>query len=418
MSNNTETTSYHHPDAVGSLERNLQFQLMASSMAQDEDLKPPSFPAPSPKSRTILLFPNQGSQYVGMGRELLDFPQVKEMYSVASEILGYDVLEVSTNGPKELLDKPEVAHPAIMVASLAAVQKLIYNDPLCVRNCSTAAGYGLGELTALAFAGAFSFEDAVRVCKFRAAALSAVCEGSNGGLASLTYGADCRVKLCCIAAQTFCEKQNLPHAHCSIVGHHWSNSCVVAGSEEALDFLEKHKEELKLQNVRRHHNVEGPLHTPLMKPAAAALEKFLQTVSIREPVVPVISSADVKYYTLQGHVLKKLPLQLCSPIKWLQLLAKLYDRRSGVEFPLTFVCGPVSSNVRNNLPNYLKLAVTMYTLTAERNDKLQRSTMKNTKQQTHRYVGHHLNERLEWAQKAGWCYTLSITSSTRTQKKI
>ncbi|XP_018018043.1 probable malonyl-CoA-acyl carrier protein transacylase, mitochondrial [Hyalella azteca] len=348
-------SSFHAPEAVGYHERNLLFQLNASSLTQNEDSTTEPSKRPDPKTTSILLFPNQGSQYVGMAVPVLGVPSVQQMYEEASEVLGFDLLEVSLHGPKEKLDEPQVAHPAVLVASLAAAQKLLYDNPLAIRNCVTAGGYGLGELTALAFSGVFSFQDAVRVCQFRALAISAACEGTSGGLASVTYGAGCRLQLCCDAAVQFCARQQLPEAHCSVAAHHWSTCSVIAATEEALEFLEKYQQDLRLKSVRRLASVPGPLHSPLLRPASDALAKMLSGMSLKDPIVPVVSACDVKYYTRADHVLKKLPAQLKSAIKWQHTINKLYTRKSGRGFPQTYICGPgqtMSTEPGSRIPRY------------------------------------------------------------------
>ena len=119
-------------------------------------------PRVNPKETSLLLFPGQGSQFVGMGSKLLDYPNVADMYRLASKILGYDLLDVCLNGPKQKLNKTEYCQPAIMVTSLAAVEKLKNEKPWAIENCVSTAGYSVGEYSALVFAGSLSFEDGMQ----------------------------------------------------------------------------------------------------------------------------------------------------------------------------------------------------------------------------------------------------------------
>lgn len=96
---------------------------------------------------------------MGMGRSLLQYPNVKDMYDQASSILGYNLLTACLNGPKETLDRTSVCQPAILVTSLAALQKMKLTMPDAIASCSGTAGFSVGEITALAFAGSLSFED-------------------------------------------------------------------------------------------------------------------------------------------------------------------------------------------------------------------------------------------------------------------
>lgn len=117
-----------------------------------------SKPKYDPRDTSVILFPGQGSQYVGMGKDLLKFPMAKDLYELASYILGYDLLKLCLNGPKEKLDQTRYSQPAILVTSLAAVERLKEERPDAINNCVATAGFSLGELTALIFSGAIGFE--------------------------------------------------------------------------------------------------------------------------------------------------------------------------------------------------------------------------------------------------------------------
>lgn len=115
-------------------------------------------PKYDPRNTSVILFPGQGSQYVGMGKDLLKFPMAKDLYELASYILGYDLLKLCLNGPKEKLDQTRYSQPAVLVTSLASVERLKEERPGAIDNCVGTAGFSLGELTALIFAGAIGFE--------------------------------------------------------------------------------------------------------------------------------------------------------------------------------------------------------------------------------------------------------------------
>jgi len=115
-------------------------------------------PNVDPKETSILLFPGQGTQFVGMGKNLLVFPQVVEMFEAASEILKYNLLKLCLEGPKSKLDQTIYSQPAIFVCSLGAIEKLKEEQLSAIENCMAVAGYSIGEFAALTFAGCFSFE--------------------------------------------------------------------------------------------------------------------------------------------------------------------------------------------------------------------------------------------------------------------
>src|SRR3954464_13509105 len=119
-------------------------------------------------ARTAFLFPGQGAQYVGMAVGLCDaLPAARQLFTEASAILGYDLLEVCAKGPKERLDSTVVSQPAIYVASLAALESLRSQQPAVEAECVATAGLSLGEYTALAFAGVLTFADGLRLVKAR-----------------------------------------------------------------------------------------------------------------------------------------------------------------------------------------------------------------------------------------------------------
>ncbi|UYV66051.1 MCAT [Cordylochernes scorpioides] len=101
----------------------------------------------------------QGSQFVGMGKHLLEIPRVEEMFRVAKTILGYDLMDKCLHGPSKELNSTEICQPAVFVTSLAAVEKLREINPNAINHCVATAGFSVGEITALVFAGVLKFED-------------------------------------------------------------------------------------------------------------------------------------------------------------------------------------------------------------------------------------------------------------------
>lgn len=115
-------------------------------------------PVCDPRQTSIILFPGQGTQFVGMGKQLLEYPRVKVMYEHASSILGYDLLKLCLDGPKSSLSETQYCQPAVLVTSLACLEKLKHLNPDAASQCVAAAGFSVGEIAALTFAGTFSFE--------------------------------------------------------------------------------------------------------------------------------------------------------------------------------------------------------------------------------------------------------------------
>ena len=132
------------------------------------------------------LFPGQGAQTVGMGRDLCAaLPAAKALFDRASAVLGYDLLAVCTDGPAERLNATDVSQPAIFVASLAALEQLKATQPDLLNGVTATAGLSLGEYTALVFAGVMTFDDALRVVKARGSAMQAAAEATPGGMVAV-----------------------------------------------------------------------------------------------------------------------------------------------------------------------------------------------------------------------------------------
>ncbi|XP_050500956.1 probable malonyl-CoA-acyl carrier protein transacylase, mitochondrial [Diabrotica virgifera virgifera] len=124
----------------------------------------------------------------------------KDLFELANYILGYDLLKLCLQGPKDKLDQTKYCQPAVMVASLAAIEQLKEERPNAIANCMATAGFSLGQITALVFAGALGFERALQLVKIRGEAMQLAGEAYKGGMATVKYGPDSKLNQACIKA--------------------------------------------------------------------------------------------------------------------------------------------------------------------------------------------------------------------------
>ncbi|XP_067110720.1 malonyl-CoA-acyl carrier protein transacylase, mitochondrial [Osmerus mordax] len=292
-----------------------------------------------PYNCSVLLFPGQGSQFVGMGRGLLKYGTVKDMFAVAHKILGYDLLSMCLNGPAEELMKTVHCQPAIFVTSLAAVEKLNHENPRAIETCVAAAGFSVGEFAALVFSGAMDFAEALYAVKVRAEAMQKASELIPSGMLSVIGRPQAKYNYACLQAREHCLSLGIQHPVCSVANYLFPDGRVIAGHREALDFLQQNSRQLNFLRARP-LPVSGAFHTQLMELATEPLRDVLQQVEVRPPEISVYSNVDGKRYMHEGHVRKQLVKQLVSPVKWEQTLHEVYERTQGQSFPHTYEVGP------------------------------------------------------------------------------
>ncbi|KAI5617892.1 malonyl-CoA-acyl carrier protein transacylase, mitochondrial [Silurus asotus] len=293
----------------------------------------------TPGEVSVLLFPGQGSQFVGMGRGLLKYGTVKDMFTVAEKVLGYDLLSLCLNGPEEDLMKTVHCQPAVFVTSLAAVERLNHENPAAIENCVAAAGFSVGEFAALVFSGAMDFAEALFAVKVRAEAMQKASDATPSGMLSVIGRPQANYKHACLQAREHCLSLGIQNPVCSIANYLFPDGRVIAGHLTALDFLQKKSKQLHFARTKL-LPVSGAFHTELMESAVQPLSDVLNQVDVRRPEVAVHSNVDGKRYMQEKHVKRQLAKQLVSPVKWEQTLHEIYERTQGRDFPNTYEVGP------------------------------------------------------------------------------
>jgi len=299
-------------------------------------------PQVDPLTTSVILFPGQGAQYVGMAKQLVKYPNVLDMFDCASEILRYNLLDLCIHGPIDMLNMTVHSQAAVMVSSLAAVEKLRAQDVKMVENCVATAGFSVGEYAALVFAGAIEFEDAIKLLKIRGEAMQAASDLQKSGMMTAFLSTQTKIKYACACARDWCKKQEIGDAVCEVAIHLFPHCKVVAGHMEALKYLETNGADFGIKKVK-YIPVSGAFHTSLMLPAKKVLQKALRSTSIEAPLIPVHSNVDGKPYCTPDQIREKLAEQLSVPVAWEQTMHRIFEREKGTKFPNTFECGPGTS---------------------------------------------------------------------------
>jgi len=254
------------------------------------------------------LFPGQGAQFVGMARELTEtLPAAKALFDEAAEILGYDLLTLCVSGPAERLNETDVSQPAIFVTSLAALESVKASTPEVVLQATATAGLSLGEYTALVFAGAISFREALQVVKARGEAMQAAALATPGGMIAVLGMEPSEVAVLVSEARSVGTLE--------IANYLCPGNTVVSGALAALETFEQiclAKGGIRTARLA----VAGAFHTTLMKPADDKLAEALSKATITAPRIPVWSNVDAKPHIDPAEIRALLVKQVLSPVLW------------------------------------------------------------------------------------------------------
>lgn len=259
-----------------------------------------------------VLFPGQGSQFVGMGRDLFE-ARPELLGDRSDEILGWSLREMCLDGPEDELTRTEHAQPALFALGYALWDVL---SEMLSKAPAGAAGHSLGEYTALCAAGVFDYESALRVVARRGKAMAAAADQEDSGMAAL-LGADIGVAEA-IAAKRSSEGGRLQVANINAPGQ-----VVVAGSADDIAWL---TDNARSHGVRRAVplKVAGAFHSSFMEPAAAAVGEALQTLSISEPDFPVWSNTTAGRH-VRGEIASLLEKQVVSPVLFSESLVNMWN---------------------------------------------------------------------------------------------
>jgi [acyl-carrier-protein] S-malonyltransferase len=249
------------------------------------------------------VFPGQGSQVVGMGKDLYDgLDEIKRLYDSASEALGYDVAALSFNGPAEELNKTYRTQPCLLTASIAVYTAL----KLKSIHPSVAAGHSLGEYSALVAAGSLSFGDAVRITETRGKIMQkAVPEGV--GLMAAVLGMEGA------ALDALCR--NVSAGYVAVANYNCPGQLVVSGEKAAVEELTVKAKEAGAKRVLP-LSVSVPSHSGLMRDAADKFAEALKEFEIKDAEIPFVNNVAAKVISKAGEIRESLIRQLSMPVRW------------------------------------------------------------------------------------------------------
>lgn len=264
--------------------------------------------SPADRPGTAILFPGQGAQTVGMAGDWVEaHPAAAELFARGSSLLGYDLLEICRSGPSDRLNTTAVSQPAILVTSLAALAVLRSRDPAPLEAATLTAGLSLGEYTALVFAGALGFDDAVRIVAERGRAMQDCAEAAPSGMvAVLGLERDAVVALC-----DACRGDGV----LQVANVLCPGNIVVSGDRDACDRLEAEAPAAGAMKCVR-LEVAGAFHTSLMQPAVERLSAALDRAEFRCPRIPVVSNVDARPHTDPEEIRGLLARQVVGVVEW------------------------------------------------------------------------------------------------------
>jgi [acyl-carrier-protein] S-malonyltransferase len=286
------------------------------------------------------IFPGQGSQYVGMGKELFEnFSVAKKIFEEADDTLHFSISALCFKGPEEALKLTENTQPALLTASIAALKVLQAEKGMVPQ---FTAGHSLGEYSALVASGALTFSEAVKMVRLRGKFMQEAVPVGEGAMAAVLGMEREQVEKLC---EEMSSGEILTPANFNSPGQ-----IVIAGHSKAVErAIERVKQEGKKAVLLP---VSAPFHSPLMKPAGERLGKALEEISVADLKIPVVTNVEAEVNTVKERVKGLLVAQVSSPVRWEESMRKMIEK--GIEQVLEIGPGKVLSGLMKRIDSRIE----------------------------------------------------------------
>ena len=291
-----------------------------------------------------VVFPGQGSQTVGMAKELYNSKSyIKELFSRADEILGFSLSKIILEGPKIELDQTENTQPAIFLVSYSIFEMIKRDTDINLSKAKYFAGHSLGEYSALAASGSLDFDQTIKLLKARGKAMQTVFPTGEAGMLAV-LGVDIKIISNLI-------KENIQNYECYIANDNSNGQIVISGKDKDLNLLVEDLKKKAIKNIKL--PVSAPFHCKLMSPATEVMRKEILNTNFKNPNNVIVSNVTAGEITNSDQIKDLLIKQIKSPVRWRESI--IYMINNGVRKIIEIGPGKVLSGLIKRIDKSLNL---------------------------------------------------------------